>query len=41
MKKTNENGNILNLFKQKKFVDSDYKDDKVRIIEKYNELWLS
>lgn len=38
MKKTNENGNILNLFKQKKFVDSDYKDDKVRIIEKYNEL---
>ena len=38
MKKTNENGNILNLFKQKKFVDSDYKDDKNRIIEKYNEL---
>ncbi len=38
MKKTNENGNILNLFKQKKFVDSDYKDDKVRIIDKYNEL---
>ncbi len=38
MKKTNENGDILNLFKQKKFVDSDYKDDKTRIIEKYNEL---
>ena len=38
MKKTNENGNILNLFKQKKFVDSDYKDDKTRIIDKYNEL---
>ncbi len=38
MKKTNENGNILNLFKQKKFVDSDYADDKNRIIEKYNEL---
>ena len=38
MKKTNENGNLLNLFKQKKFVDSDYADDKVRIIEKYNEL---
>ncbi|MDE7109473.1 MAG: outer membrane protein assembly factor BamA, partial [Muribaculaceae bacterium] len=38
MKKTNENGNILNLFKQKKFVDSDYKDDKNRILEKYNEL---
>lgn len=38
MKKTNENGNLLNLFKQKKFVDSDYADDKVRIIDKYNEL---
>ncbi|MCH5237594.1 MAG: outer membrane protein assembly factor BamA [Muribaculaceae bacterium] len=38
MKKTNENGNLLNIFKQKKFVDSDYKDDKNRIIEKYNEL---
>ena len=38
MKKTNENGNLLNIFKQKKFVDSDYADDKVRIIDKYNEL---
>lgn len=38
MKKTNENGNLLNLFKQKKFVDTDYADDKVRIIQKYNEL---
>ena len=38
MKKTNENGNLLNLFKQKKFVESDFQDDKVRIIEKYNEL---
>lgn len=38
MKKTNEKGNLLNLFKQKKFVDSDYADDKVRIINKYNEL---
>jgi outer membrane protein insertion porin family len=38
MKKTNESGNILNLFKQKKFVDSDYADDKNRIIQKYNEL---
>lgn len=38
MKKTNENGNILNLFKQKKFIDQDYADDKDRIIEKYNEL---
>ena len=38
MKKTNENGNLLNLFKQKKFVESDYRDDKSRIIQKYNEL---
>lgn len=38
MKKTNENGNILNLFKQKKFVEQDYQDDKNRIIQKYNEL---
>ena len=38
MKKTNENGDLLNLFKQKKFVDTDYADDKVRIIRKYNEL---
>ena len=38
MKKTNENGNILNLFRQKKFVDSDFADDKNRIIQKYNEL---
>jgi outer membrane protein insertion porin family len=38
MKKTNENGNILNLFKQKKFVNQDYLDDKERIIQKYNEL---
>lgn len=38
MKKTNENGNLLNLFKQKKFVDTDYRDDKERILQKYNEL---
>ena len=38
MKKTNENHDILNLFKQKKFIDTDYADDKARIIEKYNEL---
>jgi len=37
MKKTNENGNLLNLFKQKKFVEQDYKDDLERIIQKYNE----
>lgn len=38
MKKTNENHDILNLFKQKKFIESDYADDKIRIINKYNEL---
>ena len=37
MKKTNEKGNILNLFRQKKFVESDYQDDLNRIIQKYNE----
>lgn len=38
MKKTNENGNLLNLFKQKKFVEQDFADDLNRIIQKYNEL---
>ncbi|MBD5172063.1 MAG: outer membrane protein assembly factor BamA [Bacteroidales bacterium] len=38
MKKTNENGNLLNLFKQKKFVERDFEDDLERIIQKYNEL---
>ena len=37
MKKTNENGNLLNLFKQKKFVEADYENDLNNIIEKYNE----
>ena len=37
MKKTNEKGKLLNLFKQKKFVESDYEDDLDRIIAKYNE----
>ena len=37
MKKTNEKGKILNLFRQKKFVESDYEDDLERIIQKYNE----
>ncbi|MDE5839162.1 MAG: outer membrane protein assembly factor BamA, partial [Paramuribaculum sp.] len=38
IKKTNENGDIMNLFRQKKFVENDYEDDLKRIIEKYNEL---
>ena len=37
MKKTNEKNKLLNLFKQKKFVESDYHDDLNRIIQKYNE----
>ncbi len=37
MKKTNEKGKLLNLFKQKKFVESDFEDDLKRIIQKYNE----
>lgn len=38
MKKTNENGDILKLFSQKKFVERDFEDDRTRIIDKYNEL---
>ena len=38
MKKTNEKNKLINLFRQKKFVESDYKDDLNRILEKYNEL---
>ncbi|MBP2690504.1 MAG: outer membrane protein assembly factor BamA [Muribaculaceae bacterium] len=37
MKKTNEKGKLINLFRQKKFVESDYHDDLNRILEKYNE----
>ncbi len=37
MKKTNEKRDLLKLFSQKKFVETDYKDDLNRIIEKYNE----
>ena len=37
MKKSNEKGDLLKLFSQKKFVRSDYEDDKQRIIDKYNE----
>ncbi len=38
MKKTNEKGNILHLFRTKKFIDENYANDKNLIIEKYNEL---
>ncbi len=37
MKKTNEKKSIWKIFSQKKFVRSDYEDDKLRIIDKYNE----
>ncbi len=38
MKKTNEKGDILKLFKSKKFIENEYKGDLDLIIEKYNEL---
>ena len=38
MKKTNEKSDLLKIFSQKKFVDTDYADDRQRIIDKYNEL---
>ncbi len=38
MKKTNENGKLINLFRQKKFVMSDFETDLGLIIRKYNEL---
>ena len=38
MKKTNEKGKLINLFRTKKFVEDNYKADKERIIDKYNEL---
>ncbi|MDR2475760.1 MAG: outer membrane protein assembly factor BamA, partial [Bacteroidales bacterium] len=38
MKKTNEKGDIKNLFRTKKFVDAEFKKDKELIIEKYQEL---
>jgi len=37
MKKTNEKNKLVNLFRQKKFVMQDYRDDLNRIIQKYNE----
>jgi outer membrane protein insertion porin family len=37
MKKTNEKWDLLKIFSQKKFVRTDYEDDKQRIIDKYNE----
>ena len=38
MKKTNEKGKLINLFRTKKFVPENYEADKQLIIDKYNEL---
>jgi outer membrane protein insertion porin family len=38
MKKTNEKGKIRNFFRTKKFITEQYEEDKVKLIEKYNEL---
>ncbi len=38
MKKTNEKGKLINLFRTKKFVNENYEADKQLIIDKYNEL---
>ena len=37
MKKTNDN-NIINLFRPKKFVETEFENDKKLVIEKYNEV---
>ena len=38
MKKTNEKGKLINLFRAKKFIEERYEEDKQKIIDKYNEL---
>lgn len=38
MKKTNEKGKLINLFRTKKFVKEKYEEDKEHVISKYNEL---
>ncbi|MCD7972257.1 MAG: outer membrane protein assembly factor BamA [Candidatus Azobacteroides sp.] len=38
MKKTNEKGKLRNLFRSKKFVESEFENDQDLIIEKYQEL---
>jgi len=37
MKKTNDN-NIINLFRPKKFIETEFENDKKLVIEKYNEI---
>lgn len=38
MKKTNEKGKWYNLFRSKKFIPEEYKNDKTLLIEKYNDI---
>lgn len=38
MKKTNEKGKLINLFRTKKFVEENYEEDKKRVLDKYHEL---
>ncbi|MDR0977129.1 MAG: outer membrane protein assembly factor BamA [Prevotellaceae bacterium] len=38
MKKTNEKGKLINLFRTKKFIEENYEADKQLILDKYNEL---
>lgn len=38
MKKTNEKGKLINLFRTKKFIEDNYEADKKLVLEKYHEL---
>jgi len=38
MKKTNQKGRIMNIFKSKKFIQENFDEDKITLIDKYNEL---
>lgn len=38
MKKTNEKGKLINLFRTKKFIQEKFEEDKQKVIDKYNEL---
>lgn len=38
MKKTNEKGKLVNIFRTKKFIQEKFEEDKQKIIDKYNEL---
>ena len=38
MKKTNERKKIMNFFRSKKFITEQYEEDKIKLLDKYNEL---